>query len=147
MNVEAADRLMMGHRIGHDGDVTRQSEVVAVSQAQKTLGTVSLENCEIYTNPEPCALCSYAIDETRIRRVVFGLSSPHMSGVSKWNILVDRDICSAMPEVFAPPPGGHFRLHRANTSRSIRTRTRSCSPKSTSGLARAFKWLDRPFPT
>jgi tRNA(adenine34) deaminase len=136
MNVEAVDRLMMGHCIGlstasgkageypyaavvcrdgmivaqsinmvtHDGDVTRHSEVVAISQAQKALGTVSLEDCEIYTNAEPCALCSYAIRETRIRRVVFGLSSPHMGGVSKWNILVDTDICSAMPEVFAPPP-------------------------------------------
>ena len=27
-----------------------------------------------------------------------------MGGVSKWNILGDTDICSAMPEVFAPPP-------------------------------------------
>jgi tRNA(adenine34) deaminase len=136
MNVEAIDRLMMGHCIGlsnasgkageypyaavvcrdgmivaesinrvtHDGDVTRHAEVVAISQAQKTLGTVSLEDCEIYMNAEPCAFCSYAIRETRIGRVVFALSSPHMGGVSKWNILGDTDICSAMPEVFAPPP-------------------------------------------
>jgi tRNA(adenine34) deaminase len=27
-----------------------------------------------------------------------------MGGVSKWNILGDTDICSAMPEVFEPPP-------------------------------------------
>jgi hypothetical protein len=60
-------------------------------------GTVSLEDCEIYMNAEPCAFCCYAIRETRIRRVVFGLSSPHMGGVSKWNILGDMDICSAMP--------------------------------------------------
>ena len=39
-----------------------------------------------------------------MRRVVFGLSSPHMGGVSKWKVLADEDICSAMPEVFAPPP-------------------------------------------
>ena len=136
MNVEAIDRLMMGHCIGlskasgkageypyaavicrdgmivaesinrvtHDGDVTRHAEVAAISQAQKMLGTVSLENCEVYMNAEPCAFCSYAIRETRIRRVVFGLSSPHMGGVSKWNILGDMDICSAMPEVFEPPP-------------------------------------------
>ena len=92
------------NKVTHDGDVTRHAEVAAISQAQKTLGTVSLEDCEIYMNAEPCALCSYAIRETRIRRVVYGLSSPHMGGVSKWNILGDTDICSAMPEVFAPPP-------------------------------------------
>jgi hypothetical protein len=27
-----------------------------------------------------------------------------MGGVSKWNVLGDEDLCSTMPEVFAPPP-------------------------------------------
>jgi tRNA(adenine34) deaminase len=53
------------NKVTHDGDVTRHAEVAAISQAQKTLGTVSLEDCEIYLNAEPCALCSYAIRETR----------------------------------------------------------------------------------
>jgi tRNA(adenine34) deaminase len=92
------------NRVTHDGDVTRHAEVAAISQAQKTLGTVSLEDCEIYANAEPCVFCCYAIRESRIRRVVYGLSSPHMGGVSKWNVLGDTDISSAMPEVFAPPP-------------------------------------------
>ena len=92
------------NKVTHEGDVTRHAEALAISQAQKTLGTVSLEECEIYANAEPCALCCYAIRESRIRRVVYGLSSPHMGGLSKWNILGDTDICSALPEVFAPPP-------------------------------------------
>jgi tRNA(adenine34) deaminase len=90
--------------VSHDGDVTRHAEVVAISKAQKTLRTVSLDDCEIYVNAEPCAMCSLAIRETRMRRVVYGLSSPHMGGVSKWNILGDHDISSEIPEVFAPPP-------------------------------------------
>lgn len=90
--------------VSHDGDVTRHAEVVAISQAQKTLRSVSLDDCEIYVNAEPCAMCSLAIRETRIRRVVYGLNSPHMGGVSKWNILGDHDISSEIPEVFAPPP-------------------------------------------
>jgi tRNA(adenine34) deaminase len=92
------------NRVTHDGDVTRHAEVVAISQAQKTLGTVSLDDCEIYVNAEPCAFCCYAIRESRIRRVVYGLSSPYMGGISKWNVLGNTDISSAMPEVFAPPP-------------------------------------------
>jgi tRNA(adenine34) deaminase len=92
------------NQVTHDGDVTRHAEVVAISQAQKVLGTVSLDDCEIYTNAEPCAFCSYAIRESRIRRVVYGLSSPHMGGVSKWSILTDTDLPTTMPEVFAPPP-------------------------------------------
>jgi tRNA(adenine34) deaminase len=92
------------NRVVHDGDVTRHAEVAAISLAQKALRTVSLDDCEIYVNAEPCAFCCYAIRESRIRRVVFGLNSPHMGGVSKWNVLADNDLCAAMPEVFAPPP-------------------------------------------
>jgi tRNA(adenine34) deaminase len=38
------------NRVRHDGDVTRHAEVVAISLAQKELGTVSLDDCEIYIN-------------------------------------------------------------------------------------------------
>ena len=92
------------NRVVHDGDVTRHAEVVAIAQAQKALRSVSLDDCEIFVNAEPCAFCCYAIRESRIRRVVFGLNSPHMGGVSKWNVLADNDLNAAMPEVFAPPP-------------------------------------------
>jgi tRNA(adenine34) deaminase len=92
------------NRVAHDHDVTRHAEVVAISEAQKTLGTVSLDDCSMYVSAEPCAYCCYAIRESRIGRVVYGLTSPHMGGVSKWPVLTDRDISDAMPEVFAAPP-------------------------------------------
>jgi tRNA(adenine34) deaminase len=92
------------NRVKHDSDVTRHAEVVAISAAQKALGSTSLDDCVIYGSVEPCVFCSYAIRESRIGRVVFGLHSPHMGGMSKWNVLSDEDISRAMPEVFAPPP-------------------------------------------
>lgn len=92
------------NRVARDGDVTRHAEVVAISLAQKTLRSVSLDDCEIYVNAEPCAFCCYAIRESRIRRVLFGLSSPHMGGVSRWNVLADNVLSRVMPDVFAPPP-------------------------------------------
>jgi tRNA(adenine34) deaminase len=92
------------NRVAHEHDVTRHAEVVAISQAQKELGAVSLDDCMIYVSAEPCAYCSYAIRESRIARVVYGLRSPHMGGVLKWNVLADEDLSSTMPEVFAPPP-------------------------------------------
>ena len=92
------------NRVAHDRDVTRHAEVVAISLAQKALRSVSLDDCEIYVNAEPCAFCCYAIRESRIRRVVFGLSSPHMGGVSRWNVLADNVLSNTMPDVFAPPP-------------------------------------------
>jgi tRNA(adenine34) deaminase len=92
------------NRVAHEHDVTRHAEVVAISQAQRALETTSLDDCTIYVNAEPCAFCSYAIRESRIGQVVYGLRSPHMGGVSKWNVLADDDLSNAIPESFAPPP-------------------------------------------
>jgi tRNA(adenine34) deaminase len=92
------------NRVSHEHDVTRHAEIVAISLAQKALATVSLDDCEIYINAEPCVMCSFAIRESRIRRVVYGLSSPHMGGRTKWNVLADTDLSTSMPEVYAPPP-------------------------------------------
>lgn len=92
------------NRVAHEHDVTRHAEVVAISAAQKTLATVSLDDCAIYVSAEPCVYCCYAIRESRIRRVVYALRSPHMGGVSKWPVLPDRDLSETIPEVFAAPP-------------------------------------------
>ena len=92
------------NQVRQDGDVTRHAEVVALVEAQKRLGRTSLEDCTLYTNVEPCALCSYAIREARIGKVVYGLSSPLMGGVTRWNILADERLSDKLPEVFAPPP-------------------------------------------
>jgi len=92
------------NRVAHDRDVTRHAEVAALCEAQRLLGRTSLEDCSIYVNVEPCAFCCYAMRETRIGRVVYGLKSPVMGGSSRWNVLADRGLSSAMPEVFAPPP-------------------------------------------
>ena len=92
------------NRVKHDSDVTRHAEVVAISAAQKALGSTSLDGCTIYSSAEPCVFCSYAIRESRIGRVVYGLHSPYMGGQSKWNVLEDESISSNMPEVFSPPP-------------------------------------------
>src|SRR6478736_113326 len=92
------------NRVAHERDVTRHAEVVAIIAAQKKLETVSLDDCVIYVSAEPCAYCCYAIRESRIGRVVYGLTSPHMGGVSKWPVLTDTDISDTMPETFAAPP-------------------------------------------
>ncbi|WP_247830647.1 nucleoside deaminase [Bradyrhizobium sp. 200] len=85
-------------------DVTRHAEMVALSAAQQLLRTRSLDDCTLYSTVEPCAMCAYAIRESRIGRVIFGLQSPFMGGHSRWDILRDTTLSSVMPEVFAPPP-------------------------------------------
>ena len=90
--------------VRHDRDVTHHAEMVAISEAQRRLSRVSLEDCTIYANAEPCALCCYAMRETRIGRVVFGVPAPLTGGVTRWNILSDTKLSNILPEVFAPPP-------------------------------------------
>jgi tRNA(adenine34) deaminase len=85
-------------------DVTRHAEMVAISLAQKELRSTSLHDCTLYSTIEPCAMCSYAIRESRIGRVVFSLRSPVMGGYSRWNILTDGGLFSILPEVFAQSP-------------------------------------------
>jgi len=90
--------------VRHDRDVTHHAELVAISRALRRLNRVSLEDCTIYSDAEPCALCSYAIREARIGRVVFGVPAPLNGGMTRWNILADTKLSDTLPEVFAPPP-------------------------------------------
>ena len=90
--------------VRYDRDVTHHAEAVAISDAFRRLNRASLEDCTIYSNAEPCALCSYAMRESRIGRVVYGIPAPLTGGMSRWNILADTELSRRLPEVFAPPP-------------------------------------------
>jgi tRNA(adenine34) deaminase len=92
------------NRVARDHDVTHHAEIVAMAEAQQKLGSTDLSSCTIYTNVEPCPMCSYAIRESRLARVVFALHSPVMGGASRWDVLNDQGLPTAIPEVFAPPP-------------------------------------------
>jgi len=92
------------NRVARDADITRHAELIAISEGQKVLGRGNLKTCTLYTIVEPCPMCSFAIREAGISRVVFALSSPLMGGSSRWNVLGDDVLSSHMPEVFAPPP-------------------------------------------
>lgn len=92
------------NRVARDADVTRHAEILAISKAQKALGRSDLSDCTLYSNVEPCPMCSFPIRETRIGRVVYAISSPMMGGFSKWNVLGDNEISNVMPQVFGDTP-------------------------------------------
>ena len=92
------------NRTVRQNDVTRHAEVIAITQAQKTISREHLRHCTLYTNVEPCAMCAYCIREAWVGRVVYALGSPVMGGLSKWNILRDHDMSGRMPQVFGAVP-------------------------------------------
>ena len=60
---------------GHT-DPTAHAEIMALRDAAKTIGNYRLENCTLYVTLEPCTMCSGAILNSRISRVVFGAAEP-----------------------------------------------------------------------
>jgi tRNA(adenine34) deaminase len=92
------------NRTIREGDVTRHAEVIALSHAQKMIGREQLRRCTLYSNIEPCAMCSYCIREAWISRVVYALASPVMGGLSKWNILRDNGMSDRVPQIFGSVP-------------------------------------------
>lgn len=53
-------------------DVTAHAEMLVIKEAQKTLNSPILTDCELYVTLEPCPMCSWAIINSRISKVFFG---------------------------------------------------------------------------
>lgn len=84
--------------------VYMHAEMLVLSDAQKKLSPDQLKESVLYSSIEPCAMCSFAIQELGITRVVFGLRSPIMGGYSKWQILQDEELGKTFPNTFGKPP-------------------------------------------
>lgn len=69
-----------GVRAQHD--IASHAEMIAIRRACETLQTLDLSGCTLYTNAEPCLMCSYAIRACRISIVVFGTPVNSVGGLS-----------------------------------------------------------------
>ena len=52
------------------------AELIAIDKASRKLGDWRLEGCTLYVTLEPCQMCSGAIVQSRIDRVVVGAMNP-----------------------------------------------------------------------
>lgn len=94
-------------------DVTCHAEIEALRIAVMKLNTTDLSGCILYTNYEPCVMCSYAIRYYRISKVVYQNSVPFFGGISSpHSVLTTRQVplhWSSPPEILhipeASPPG------------------------------------------
>ena len=59
-----------------DRNTLAHAELQAIKKASKKMGDWRLEDCTLYVTLEPCQMCSGAIVQARIKRVVVGCMNP-----------------------------------------------------------------------
>ena len=95
------------------GDPTQHAELLALQQAQKTVG--SLDRCTLYVTMEPCAMCAGAMVLMKLPRLVFG-AFDHSCGctgsrvdltdhwfyhsVETWGGVLETDCAALLSEFF-----------------------------------------------
>ncbi len=87
-----------------EADESRHAEIIAIAHARRILGTKTLRDCTLYSNVEPCAMCSFCIRAAGLSRVVFAIHSPVLGGLSRWDILQDKRLSLRLPFLFGAAP-------------------------------------------
>ena len=103
------------NRRNTDHSTLSHAEMTAIRKASRVLGDWRLEECTLYVTLEPCQMCSGAIVQARIPRVVIGAMSPNAGCAgSVYNLLeeprfnhmvkverhIQEDACSALLREF-----------------------------------------------
>lgn len=64
------------NRRNTDKNTLAHAEITAINKASKIIGDWRLEDCTLYVTLEPCQMCSGAIVQARISKVVMGCMNP-----------------------------------------------------------------------
>lgn len=76
-------------------NATHHAELLAIDAACKALGGWRLWQCELFVTLEPCPMCSGAIINSRIKRVVYGAADPKAG------------CCGSLTDLFSLPFNHH----------------------------------------
>jgi tRNA(adenine34) deaminase len=64
-----------------DRDPTAHAEIVALREAGGAVGNHRLGDCDLFVTIEPCAMCSGAMVQARVKRLVYGSDDPKAGAV------------------------------------------------------------------
>ena len=69
--------IARGHNLRESKQLSiAHAEIIAIQKACKKIGSWRLEDCDLYVTLEPCPMCSGAILQSRIRKVIYGARDP-----------------------------------------------------------------------
>ena len=88
--------ISRAHNLRETGkNAVYHAEMLAIDAACKALGGWRLWQCELFVTLEPCPMCSGAIINSRIKRVVYGAKDPKAG------------CCGSVTDLFAMPFNHH----------------------------------------
>ncbi len=88
--------IARAHNLRENGkNAIYHAELLAIDAACKALGGWRLWQCELFVTLEPCPMCSGAIINSRLKRVVYGARAPKAG------------CCGSLTDLFALPFNHH----------------------------------------
>jgi tRNA(adenine34) deaminase len=105
-------------------DPTAHAEIIAIRIAAAHLGNYRLVDCTLYVTLEPCAMCSGAMQHSRIAKLVYGASDPKTGACgSVVNLMAEPKLnhhCEVVGGILAEECGAvltaFFKQRRSKTS-------------------------------
>jgi len=98
-----------GNRRESAADPTAHAEMLAIRQAAQAIGGWRLVDATLYVTQEPCPMCTGAIVNARIAKVVYGCDNPKAgSARTLYQLLDDPRLnhrCEVVPGVLAAECG------------------------------------------
>ncbi len=90
--VKDGEVLGRGHNAREElNQAIMHAEVMAIQEANRTVGNWRLLDCTLFVTIEPCVMCSGAIGLARIPKVIYGASNQKFGGAgSLYDILRDE---------------------------------------------------------
>jgi len=79
-------------------DPTGHAEILAIQHASKLLNSWRLDDCEVYVTLEPCIMCTGALLQARVKRVIFGAFDPKAGATGTlYNLHADERLNHRFP--------------------------------------------------
>ena len=82
------------NRRNMDKSTLSHAEMIAIRKASKKTGDWRLEDCIIYVTMEPCMMCSGAIEQSRMKKIVYGVKNENYGSTDQLkNIEIISQVC------------------------------------------------------